>query len=475
MDTQHGTVRRDEIDALYDEAGDWHLNTGGETIHAKRMGGRYRRLKWLAASVWLVYFLGPYVRWDNRQAVLFDIPNRQYHIFGATVLPQDFWMLSLLLLFFAILLAVVTATAGRVFCGYFCFQTVWTDIFTLIEDKLEGSPLQRRRLDAAPWGPRKVALKVVKHALWLLISVLTGITFTLWFSDAFVQWKAYLDGTAYTVAWIAVAVFGAFGYFFAGFMREQVCFWLCPYARLQGVMCDRETILPTYDLKRGEPRGRLKKGDKGGSDIQGDCIDCHQCVAVCPTGIDIRNGQQEGCITCGLCIDACDAVMEKTGRPRGLIRYASLDEMEGKPAIPLLRRPRVILYSTILIVALAGIIYGLSTLSKIQLIVLHARQPLYVLQSDGSIQNKYVLKVLNKTANPLDLIVQASGPEGLRLLGAEEPLHATNDSVTAVTVFLRLPRAQIHQSITPVQFHLSDPHNARLRASRASIFAGPAG
>jgi polyferredoxin len=315
--TQQEQAFGQHLDDLYAEASHWHVNTGKETIHAKRVGGRFRTLKWWSSAVWLAFFLGPYLRWDGRQAVLFDIPSRQYHIFGATVLPQDFWMLSLLLLFFAILLAVVTATAGRVWCGYFCFQTVWTDLFTLIEEKFEGPPQARRKLDAAPWS-EKLRIKVPKHLVWILIGMVTGASFVAWFTDGWAMWGQLLRLELPPVAYVTIAVFTAFTYVFAGHMREQVCFWLCPYARLQGVMYDRETILPTYDLKRGEPRGRVRRGDAVSE--QGDCIDCRQCVAVCPTGIDIREGQQEGCITCALCIDACDAVMDKVDRPRGLIR-----------------------------------------------------------------------------------------------------------------------------------------------------------
>jgi cytochrome c oxidase accessory protein FixG len=297
------------VEDLYAEASHWHVNTGGETIHAKRLTGRFRTIKWLLASVWIVFFVGPYLRWDGRQAILWDIPNRQYHIFSATVLPQDFWMLSLLLLFFAILLAVITALAGRVWCGYFCFQTVWTDVFTWIEEKLEGQPPQRRKLDKAPWDFQKIRVRGTKYLIWLLIGFLTGFAFVTWFTDAPTFWGRFFTGQADPAAYITVALFtvGTFG--LAGLLREQVCFWLCPYARTQGVMLDRPTTIPTYDGKRGEPRGRIVKGKQAQERTTGDCVDCNQCVAVCPTGIDIRNGQQEGCITCGLCLDACDSVM----------------------------------------------------------------------------------------------------------------------------------------------------------------------
>jgi len=461
----------ESVAALYDESHHWQVNTGGETIHAKRMPGRFRRLKWLTASVWLIFFLGPYLRWEGRQAVLFDIPERQFHLFGLTILPQDVWMLALVLLFFAMLLAAVTSIAGRVFCGYFCFQTVWTDLFTWIEARLEGPPQRRRQLDRAPWDLHKLRVRGTKHLLWILIGLLTGITFTLWFGDAFAMWRGYLTLNASPIAWATVAVFTLFTYGFAGFMREQVCFWLCPYARIQGVMYDRETTLPTYDFRRGEPRGKLKKG--AAAEGQGDCIDCNQCVAVCPTGIDIRNGQQEGCITCALCIDACDAVMEKVHKPRGLIRYASLDEIEGKPTLKLHQRPRVLVYFTIVSVALAGILYGLTHLGTLEMKVIHERQPLFVRLSDGSLQNRYDIKLLNKHDQPLAIRLSVEGPEGLTLHGIDNPLTTRPGGVTTYTAFLRLPDAALSGSRSSVRFRAEVVGEERLFATYESMFFGP--
>lgn len=460
-------------DELYAESHHWHVNTGNETIHAKRVPGRFRNLKWAAAAVWLVFFVGPYLRWGDRQAVLFDIPGRQFHIFGITILPQDVWMLSLVLLFFAILLAVVTSVAGRVFCGYFCFQTVWTDVFTWIEEKLEGAPQKRRKLDEAPWDFTKIRIKVIKHTLWILIGALTGISFTLWFGDAFEMWQAYATLSAGAMAWGSVAVFTFFTYLFAGHMREQVCFWLCPYARIQGVMYDKETILPAYDFKRGEPRGKLKKGQI--EEGKGDCIDCGQCVAVCPTGIDIRHGQQEGCITCALCLDACDSVMEKINRPIGLIRYASMDELEGKPALKMFQRPRVLVYLTILTLALTGIIYGLFNLSGLEVKVLHERQPLYVLQSDGSIQNKYSVKILNKTAQDQQVRLAVEGLPDLSvsISGGEDSLPANKGRITSYTVFVRVPRKNLKAESTPIVFRVQAESDAGLVSSYTSMFIGP--
>ena len=463
------------VDDLYADAGHLHVNTGGETIHAKRLTGKWRTIKWLAASVWLIYFFGPYLRWEGRQAVLWDIPNRQYHIFSATVLPQDFWMLSLLLLFFAILLAVITALAGRVWCGYFCFQTVWTDVFTWIEEKIEGQPPARRKLDKAPWDLRKLRLRGTKYLIWLVIGFLTGVGFVTWFTDAPSFWGRFFTGQMDPTAYLTVALFtvGTFG--LAGILREQACFWLCPYARIQGVMLDRTTVIPTYDLARGEPRGRMVKGKQAQERATGDCVDCNLCVAVCPTGIDIRNGQQEGCITCGLCLDACDAVMEKVGRPKGLIRYASLDELEGKPTRPMLKRPRVWVYSAILLLAWIGIIYGFSTMSVIEVKVLHERSPLFTQLSDGSIQNKFTLKLLNKSPEDLAMRITATGPKGLALIGADEPVQTRHGEVIPVTVFVKVAKKDLAEEREPVTFVVEGQRSTGVpvRAERTSVFFGP--
>lgn len=465
------TSEKKRVEDIYDEIEHWHVNIGEEKIYAKRMAGRFRNLKWLGHSVWLVLFLGPYLRWGDRQAVLFDIPGRQFHIFDITILPQDIWMLSLTLLFFAILLAIVTSIAGRVYCGFFCFQTAWTDLFMMIEEKIEGGPAKRRKLDNGPLNATKIRLRTTKYFFWLIISVLTGISFAAWFTDAIELWKDLFTLNAHPAGYTAVGLFTAGTFILAGFLREQVCFWLCPYARIQGVMYDRETILPAYDYNRGEPRGKLKKGKH--VEGQGDCIECNQCVAVCPTGIDIRGGQQEGCITCALCIDACDSVMEKIDKPKGLIRYASLDELEGKPVVPLLKRPRVLIYFGIITFAFVGILYGLTHLGAIELKVLHDRSPLFVRQSDGSIMNKYDLKILNKTDKPIYVTVEAEGHDKLRIRGAEKPLLAKPGHTTSHFVFITIPGKALSSGNTPITFRATDRDNAEHISEYVSMFLGP--
>ena len=473
MQESSEAVEGTAFDDLYKSANDFHLNTEVGKVHAKRMPGRFRTFKWITASVWLVFFLFPYLRWGDRQAILLDIPARKFHIFDLTILPQDVWMLAMVLLFFAILLAVVTSIAGRVFCGFFCFQTVWTDVYTWIEDRLEGAPHKRRKLDKAPWNAHKVGIKATKHFLWLAIAMLTGVSFAAWFTDAYQLWADYVTLQAPFAAWVVLGMFTGGTYLFAGFMREQVCFWLCPYARIQGVMYDRETILPSYDYNRGEPRGKLKKGQKADAADRGDCIDCSQCVQVCPTGIDIRHGQQEGCITCALCIDACDSVMDKVGLPRGLIRYASLAELEGRKPAPLFKRPRVLVYTVIILAAISGLAYGLSTLAAVELKVLHARQPLFVRLSDGSIQNRYELKVLNKTDQALQGNLTVTGIAGATFDGVENPIPLEPGDVTSRTLFVQVPADRLNEKVTPIRFVVETGGKDGFRTEYESMFQGP--
>lgn len=462
------------VTSLYHEHEEWHVNSGEKTVHAKRMPGRFRTLKYMTESLWLIFFFGAYLRWDGKQALLLDVNNRQFHIFGLTILPQDIWMASLLLLLLAMTLFAVTSVASRVFCGYFCFQTSWVDLFTWIEDKLEGPPNKRHRLDASPWNAEKIRIKGIKHIIWLAISILTGISFTIWFEDAFQYWHDLLSFNLSLLEWSVLIAFTLGTYVLAGFLREQTCLWLCPYARIQGVMADSQTIFPTYDEKRGEPRGKIRHAGKV-VEKQGDCIDCFQCVQVCPTGVDIRGGQQLGCITCGLCLDACDAVMDKIGRPRGLIRYASLDEIEGKPVKKLYQHPRTLVYVGILLLALGGIIYGLTHLGSMTLRVVPERQPLFVRMSDGSIQNKYTLKVLNKTGK--DVFVKVSvehGISGQILIGTEEPQKTLHGKASSFTVFVKAPEENIKEEITDLLFKVENIEDPTMKADYMTKFTGPA-
>lgn len=461
------------VTGIYQELEHWKVNTGDKTIHAKRMPGFFRTLKNYTQALWLLFFLVPYLRWNGRQAILFDIQHRQFHFFNLTVLPQDIWMLSLLLLLLAMTLFAVTSVASRVWCGFFCFQTAWTDWYTWLEDKIEGAPHTRRKLETAPWSLEKIRKKVLKHFLWMLIALFTGISFSIWFVDAYAYWNDLVHLRLPLVGWVTLIAFFFGTYILAGMMREQVCMWMCPYARIQGVMSDAQTILPAYDYRRGEPRGKLhRKGEDGA--VQGDCVDCYQCAQVCPTGVDIRDGQQLGCITCGLCLDACDAIMDKVGKPRGLIRYASLDELEGKPARKMYQHPRTWVYIGIILIAFGGIVYGLSNLGSLVLKVIPERQPLYVSMSDGSIQNKYDFRVLNKTGKDIHVTVTVEGGvQGQIIVGTEKPLLAHHGRSTSFTLFVRAPGESVKTEVTPIRFHVRNADDPLVRAEYQTQFNGP--
>jgi cytochrome c oxidase accessory protein FixG len=382
-------------------------------------------------------------------------------------------MLSLLLLVFAMTLFAVTSVASRVYCGYFCFQTSWTDWFTWIEDKIEGNPVARRKLDLAPWGLDKIWKKSVKHLIWMVIAFLTGVSFSIWFVDAYDYWNKLVHFQLPVVGQVVLTMFFLGTYILAGLLREQACFWLCPYARIQGVMSDSQTILPAYDVKRGDPRAKLRHGEKS-STAQGDCIDCFQCVQVCPTGVDIREGQQLGCITCGLCLDACDSIMDKIGKPHGLIRYASLDELNGKPVKKMYQHPRTLVYLGIILLALGGIAYGLTHLGSMTLRVLPERQPLFISLSDGSIENRYEFKVLNKTDKDFAVTVSAEGGiKGQVIVGAETPLMTNHGRGTSFTIFVKAPGENIKQEVTPIEFRIQSVEDPHIEAEYTTQFNGP--
>ncbi len=493
------------------------VNTG-KTVHAKRIPGKFRTLKWLAASVWLALFLGPYLRWNGEQAILWDLPNRQFHFFGITILPQDIWVLAMILLFFALMLAAVTAVAGRVWCGFFCFHTVWTDVFTWLEEKFEGSPAKRIKLDQMPLSWEKIKAKLPKHLVWLLIGFATSFSFLAFFVDAFDLWQRLFHFELNKWEWLTLIVLGLATYFFAGFMREQVCIGFCPYARIQGAMIDESTILPTYDKDRGEPRAQMKERNayvrelmqrykKEGLDQQlleqflaegldekaakkkvnetlrkraneeadqhfGDCIDCRLCVDVCPTGVDIRLGQQFGCITCGLCIDACDSIMDKIKKPRGLVRYASLDDFLGKEPPPWYKRPRVLVYTTVMAIAAGLLVWKLTHLEPVDVKVLHDRSPLYVQMSDGSIQNKYTVKIVNKTQDKMVAEIKVEGPEGLVYL-TERAIPIEPGTVGQGILRVRIPKDKITSDRIPIRIIVQDKHRPEIKAEYESVFLAP--
>lgn len=472
---QNKEVESVGVTSLYHEHAEWNVNVGAKTIHAKRMPGRFRSYKNITEAFWLILFIGPYLRWNGAQAMMFDVSHRQFRYFGLTILPQDIWMVSLLLLLLAMVLFAATSVASRVFCGYFCFQTSWVDFFTWLETKIEGNPNARHKLDASPMTADKLGKKALKHSIWIVISVLTGMHVTMWFEDAFEYWHNFLHFNLSMLEWVTLVAFTLGTYILAGFLREQVCFWLCPYARIQGVMADSQTLFPTYDEQRGEPRSRIRRGTAAAeSEKIGDCIDCFQCVQVCPTGVDIREGQQIGCITCGLCIDACDSIMDKIGRPHGLIRYASQDEMKGRPVKSLYQHPRTWVYVGILVAALAGILWGLTHLGALELRVVPERQPLFVRMSDGSIQNKYTFKVLNKTEKDLFVKISAEGGvKGQIIVDGDQHQLVAHGRSTGFTVFVKAPEENIKDEVTKVQFRVENEEDPTMAAEYNTIFNGP--
>ena len=429
------------------------LDSGGAAyvserkIYPRDVSGPLNRLR-VAAVFWLLgmFYLFPWLSWDGRQAVLFDLPARKFHVFGLTFWPQDFLFLAMLLMIAALALFFFTALAGRLFCGYACPQTVWTEVFLWMESAIEGDRHKRMKLDAGPWTREKVLRKGSKHVVWLLFALWTGFTFVGFFTPirdlAARAWPFQWGGwEAFWVFFYALATWGN-----AGFLREQVCKYMCPYARFQSAMFDRNTLIIAYDPMRGEPRGPRKRGlpsvlqrargllqastaydyvfrasrhpsaaaqqthaagtitfdtgieaaplPKFAPDELGDCIDCTLCVQVCPTGIDIRNGLQYECIACGACIDACDAVMEKVGYPKGLIRYSTQNAIDGKPNRVL--RPRIVVYGTILLALMLGWAWGVTHRTPLIAEILRDRNALFR-ETTAGIENGYTLKLVNKT------------------------------------------------------------------------------
>lgn len=417
-------------------------------IYPRSVKGRFRSLKWgILALAYGVYFALPWLRWEREhgpaQAVMFDIPGRRFYLFDLVVYPQDIFWLAGLLMIAAVLLFLVTGVAGRVFCGYFCFQTLWTDVFMLIERLVQGERPARIRLDKQPWGPHKLAKKGLTHLLWLLTAFITGLTFTLYWADAHTLIGRFFVGAAPFPAYATALFLTATTYMMAGLAREQVCTYMCPYARFQAVMFDRDTLIVSYDEARGEgAAGRAKLG----GDLKtrearqaagvGDCIDCGYCVQVCPTGIDIRDGLQYQCIHCALCVDACDAIMDRMGWPRGLIRYTSQNALEGRRTRFL--KPKTLGYAFALIVMTGLLVWSIASQAPLDATLAQVRQPLYVQLSDGSFQNSYEIKINNKTQRTVELRVEIDGPEGMVLdLGRIEHIRLAPEHGTTLLARVR--------------------------------------
>lgn len=370
-----------------------------QKIYPREIEGRFNRLRVIATSVLFgLFYLLPWVKWDGHQAILFDLPARRFYLFGLTLFPQDFYFLSWLLLIAALTLFFFTALAGRLWCGFACPQTLWTQVFVWMERLAEGNRAQQIRLDKAPWTADKLLRKSFKQLMWISFAALTGFTFVGFFTavDTLRQELASVSLGNWELFWMIFYGFATYGN--AGYLREQVCKYMCPYARFQSAMFDRNTLVISYDTARGEPRGPRARGADFKQKGLGACVDCTLCVQVCPTGIDIRKGLQYECIGCTACIDACDSVMDKLEYPRGLIRYTTQTTLEGKKAHIL--RPRIVIYGVILASLMIGFAVALMHRTLADLDVIRDRNSLYRTLSDGRIENVYTVRLVNKDTKP---------------------------------------------------------------------------
>ncbi len=433
-------------------------------IHPKSVHGTFRRLKWALLIILLgIYYISPWLRWTRPgdapdQAILIDLANRRFYFFFIEIWPQEFYYVAGLLIMAGVGLFLVTSLFGRAWCGYACPQTVWTDLYIWVESKIEGDRNARIRLDAAPWSLSKLAKRSTVMAIWLLIAIATGGFWVFYFADAPTLLRELLNGQAPSVAYWTIAILTLTTFTFAGFMREQVCTYMCPWPRIQGAMLDEESLIVTYNAWRGEPRmaGR-KKAEAQGLKV-GDCVDCNACVAVCPMGIDIRDGNQLECINCALCIDACDAVMEKVGKPKGLINYTTSSlyaaNVAGKNehwSWRHLLRPRTIIYFGLWTAVGVAMLVTLINRTQLDVNVVPDRNPLYVTLSDGSIRNGYTVKILNKrqeqrsfrlsVADLPGAAMEMVGEDGVK--GTSIDISVEPDKLRAVKIYVATADANV--------------------------------
>ncbi len=431
------------------------------------------RVAMAALTLGIYYFL-PWIDWgENRQAFLIDLPNRKFNLFVWTFWPQDLFYLTAILILSALSLFLFTAIAGRLWCGFTCPQTVWTGIFLWIERKIEGDRPQRMKLATGRWNREKIVKRTGKHAAWLLFSAWTGFTFVGYFTP--IRELAHAFATLalgpWETFWILFYGFATYGN--AGWLREQVCLYMCPYARFQGAMFDRDTLIISYDPARGEARGaRRRDADRKATGL-GDCIDCTLCVQVCPTGIDIRNGLQVGCIACGACVDVCNSVMDKMHYPRGLIRYTSENALTGRPWR--LARPRVVVYSGLLAAIAVALAVAVLARVPLQLDVLRDRNTLFRDTPEGLIENVYTLKVMNMDSAPHIYAVTANGIEGLLVQLDRKTIQAASGEIVDVPVRLQAKADRLVARSTPVTFMLVARDDPRLKVEETARFLGPAG
>ena len=444
-------------------------------VYPRETDGRFQRLR-IAAVIWLLgmFYVFPWLSFDGRQAVLFDLPARKFYVFGLVFWPQDFIFLALLLIMAGLSLFFFTALAGRLWCGFACPQTVWTEVFIRIERWIEGDRRERMRLDAAPWSLDKLRRKSAKHSLWLALALWTGFTFVGFFTPIRelgarlipFQWGGW---ETFWVLFYALATWGN-----AGFLREQVCKYMCPYARFQGVMFDPDTLVITYDPERGEPRGPRRKNVDPAS--LGDCVDCGLCVAVCPTGIDIRNGIQYECIGCGACIDACDPVMDKVGLPRGLIRYTTENALakhfSSKEVIAHILRPRIVLYTVILVAITVAAAWSLATRVPLKVDVIRDRSLLAREADDGGIENVYNLKIMNTTEEAKRYSLAVEGVDGIEIVG-ERIVDVASAENHEVTIVVRVPPDSGKKGANTIYFDIKAQDHDKIAVREKASFLMP--
>jgi cytochrome c oxidase accessory protein FixG len=456
-----------------------------EPIFPRRVYGSFRSLKWWIMAVTLgIYYITPWIRWDRGpnlpdQAVLIDMASRRFFFFMIEIWPHEFYFVAGLLIMAGLGLFLFTSAAGRVWCGYACPQTVWTDLFILVERWIEGDRNARIRLHRQKWNGEKARKRAIKWTTWLLIALATGGAWVFYFTDAPTLLVDLLHGSAHPVAYITIAILTATTFAFGGFAREQICIYACPWPRIQAAMMDEDTITVAYREWRGEPRG--KQTVEG----NGDCIDCMACVNVCPMGIDIRDGQQLACITCALCIDACNDTMDKIGKPRGLIDYIALTdeaaERAGKAPKSVWKhifRPRTILYTVLWAGVGVGLVVALFLRSDVDVSLTPVRNPTFVTLSDGSIRNTYDMRLRNKnnTAHWFKISVASEQPLRLQLEGTEESwIEVPADQVFEQRLYLVAPPGSpaADEKRTDIRFWIEDLDGTD-RVYKDSLFNGKA-
>ncbi|MDR5904677.1 cytochrome c oxidase accessory protein CcoG [Franzmannia qiaohouensis] len=439
-------------------------------IYVREIKGLFQRLRRSANWVLMLLFFGmPWLTWGGRPAVWFDLPAREFHILGGTFYPQEFMLLSWLLIICAFGLFLITVFAGRVWCGYTCPQSVWTFLYIWVEHRLEGTRNRRIKLDRQPFSVDKAWRKTAKHIVWLMIALATGVTFVGYFTPIRELVVALPTLEAHGWAYFWVGFFVVFTYLNAGWLREQVCIYMCPYARFQSVMFDRDTLIVSYDTARGEPRGSRKRDADPKAQGLGDCIDCELCVQVCPTGIDIRDGLQYECISCAACIDACDSVMDRMGYPRGLVRYTTERALEGGKTHIL--RPRLAGYLAALLVMMGLFAWALGERVPLEFDLERDRNSLYQQTRDGRISNVYTLNVRNLDDREHIYRIYVDGPEGLTLVGNDTLRIGANSSRIAA-IELTLDPEQIDMPSKTIEVRLVSQSDASISQTRESRFIG---